>query len=171
MVKATQATPKKRDWKPTFLAKLRDCGNVRLAAEATKIGRQWVYKQRGEDQEFAAAWDEALDEACDLLEAEARRRGLDGTDKPVFHAGEVCGHIREYSDTLLIFLLKGYRPARFRERFDLKHEGQVKLEHGCSLSEKAATDPETAKLACRLLERLTAGTLGTGMAGPAGERR
>jgi hypothetical protein len=27
--------------------------------------------------------------------------------------------IREYSDTLLIFLLKGLRPAKYRERYDV----------------------------------------------------
>jgi len=27
--------------------------------------------------------------------------------------------VREYSDTLLIFLLKGLRPAKYRERYDV----------------------------------------------------
>jgi hypothetical protein len=30
--------------------------------------------------------------------------------------------VREYSDTLLIFLLKGLRPAKYRERYDVAVE-------------------------------------------------
>ena len=35
--------------------------------------------------------------------------------KPVFHKGEQCGVVREYSDTLMIFLLKARDPAKYRE--------------------------------------------------------
>ena len=45
---------------------------------------------------------------CDALEAEARRRAVEGVRKPVFYQGVICGWVGEYSDTLLIFLLKGF---------------------------------------------------------------
>jgi hypothetical protein len=35
---------------------------------------------------------------------------------------QICdepGLVREYSDTLLIFLLNGLRPAKYRERYDV----------------------------------------------------
>ena len=33
----------------------------------------------------------------------------------------------DYSDTLLIFLLKGNRPEKYRERLNVQHEGGVKI--------------------------------------------
>ena len=48
-----------------------------------------------------------------------RRRAIEGVDKPVFHNGKVVGSIREYSDTLLIFALKGSMPSKYRERIDI----------------------------------------------------
>ncbi|MHC5536960.1 hypothetical protein ACYOEI_01645 [Singulisphaera rosea] len=54
----------------------------------------------------------------DTLESEARRRALDGVEKPVFYRGQKCGAIREYSDALLMFLMKAARPERFRESYD-----------------------------------------------------
>ncbi len=49
----------------------------------------------------------------DDLEAELRRRAMEGTEKPVYFRGEECGVIRNYSDALGMFLLKGRRRAVF----------------------------------------------------------
>src|SRR5207249_1300280 len=114
--RGTVGTPKKRDWKPAFVAALRDCGVVRYACTATGVPHTSAYRARVQDEGFRRDWAEALEEACDLLEAEAHRRAVEGVGVPVFHKGEICGHVRTYSDTLLIFLLKGYRPERFRDR-------------------------------------------------------
>jgi hypothetical protein len=35
----------------------------------------------------------------------------------VFYQGEKVGTVQKYSDTLLIFLMKGVRPEKYRERF------------------------------------------------------
>jgi hypothetical protein len=117
----------KKDQAETFLTALRKSGNVSAACRSARIGRQRVYERRESDPEFAAAWDVALDEAVDSLESEGWRRARDGTLKPIFYEGQKCGEIREYSDTLLIFLLKGHRPARFREtvRQEQQHSGEV----------------------------------------------
>jgi len=48
--------------------------------------------------------------------------------KPVYHGGKRVGFIREYSDVLLIFLLKGLRPAKYRER--VEHAGRTDLDIG-----------------------------------------
>jgi hypothetical protein len=74
-----------------------------------------VYVTREKDPEFAAAWEEALEEATDLLEEEARRRAHDGYEEPVYYKGTQCGVITRYSDQLMITLLKAHRPAKFRE--------------------------------------------------------
>jgi len=58
-----------------------------------------------------------------LREEEADRRALDGTKKPVFHKGEICGYIREYSDSLLALQLKAGNPDRYADRSKVEHKG------------------------------------------------
>lgn len=83
-----------------------------------------AYNWREEDPEFAAAWDKAKAIGLDALEDEATRRAFEGTEKPVFHLGSECGTIREYSDTLTIFLLKGGKPEKYRERVSQELTGK-----------------------------------------------
>jgi hypothetical protein len=113
----------KRDWIPGFLAALRDCGNVRAATQAAQVDRSTPYKLRGTDPAFAKAWEDAMDDAADVLEAEARRRATLGVDEPVFYQGVPVGSVKRYSDTLLMFLLKGARPHTYRERTSVEHSG------------------------------------------------
>lgn len=113
-------TKKRRPpWQAPFLDALRSSGNVRLAAKAVAISRKTVYATKARDIAFADDWEDALDEATDLLEEEAWRRAKDGVRRPVFQNGKRVGVVREYSDTLLIFLLKGLRPEKYRDNFDL----------------------------------------------------
>lgn len=83
---------------------------------------------RKNDPEFAEAWLLALEAGNDVLEAEALRRAVDGVDEPVFtQKGELAGHVRKYSDTLLALLLKAHLPEKFRERSEVKHAGTIEL--------------------------------------------
>jgi len=109
-------TVEKGDWKPIFLRELARVGIVGAACKKAKIGRTTAYKVRDEDADFAAAWDAALDDAADDMETEAWRRGKLGVLKPVYQGGKRVGSVREYSDTLLIFMLKGTRPEKYRDR-------------------------------------------------------
>ena len=78
--------------------------------------RDAAYKARERSGQFRAQWDAALDEAADILEAEARRRAVEGWDEPVFQKGEQVGVVRKFSDQLLITLMRADRPARFARR-------------------------------------------------------
>ena len=57
-----------------------------------------------------------------MLEDEAVRRAVDGVRKPIFYKGKpirICGEIvyeTEYSDALLIQLLKAYNPEKFGDK-------------------------------------------------------
>ena len=113
----------RRPWKPLFLDTLRGTGNVRLAASNADVARQVAYRARDSSATFRADWDEALEEARELLEAEARRRAAIGVDEPVFYKGQVVGHIRKYSDNLLMFLLKAHWPEKFRDNYAVEHSG------------------------------------------------
>ena len=99
-----------------FLEALAETASVSRAAELSGIGRARWYACRRRDPAFAAAWDEALDQGTDALEDEAVRRALEGVDKPVFRGNEIVGHLREYSDRLLVLMLKARRPEKFKER-------------------------------------------------------
>ena len=108
---------------PLFLDTLRGTGNVRLATSNADVARQVAYRARDSSATFRADWDEALEEARELLEAEARRRAAIGVDEPVFYKGKVVGHIRKYSDNLLMFLLKAHWPEKFRDNYAVEHSG------------------------------------------------
>ena len=50
--------------------------------------RQWHNHWLENDPDYKAAFQYAYDDAIDLLEAEARRRIVEGIDRPVFHNGK-----------------------------------------------------------------------------------
>lgn len=94
----THPTPKRRrDWRPAFLAAFAATGNVLLSAKGAGIDRSVPYDERRRNPRFAAAWEQAEEDAVQLLEAEARRRAM------------------QTSDVLLMFLLKSRRPAIYRD--------------------------------------------------------
>lgn len=105
--------------KARFLADFALCGNVLRSAVAAGCGRRTVYDWRREDSKFAALYDEAHEDALDRLEEEGRRRAYEGVLEPVVSAGQLVTHVRKYSDTLLITLLKGKRPDTFRDRHEV----------------------------------------------------
>jgi hypothetical protein len=112
--------------KGAMLAALAETGNVSKACAAAEVGRATHYEWLRDDPQYAKDAADAMEHAADLLEEEARRRAHDGVDEPVFYQGEVCGTVRKYSDTLLIFLLKGAKPDKFRERSSVVVEDPVK---------------------------------------------
>jgi len=111
------------EWQPRFLDELASRGLVTRACEAAGIGRRTAYDCRDRDEDFAAAWADALEVAAEAFEAELRRRAIEGVERPVYQSGELVGHIREYSDTLLIFGLKGLKPEKYRDRRAIEHTG------------------------------------------------
>lgn len=117
-----------RRWMRAFLSVLSDTGIVRTACEAAKIARSAAYEAREKDGIFAQAWDDAREMAADLLVEEARRRAYIGDLEPVgFHKGVPGAYVRRYSDTLLIFLIKGARPNEYRDNVKAEIEGNLGL--------------------------------------------
>lgn len=105
-----------------FLEVLGKTANVTEAARSAGIGRMTAYDWRAADEAFAKAWDDALEVSVDALEAEARRRAVEGWEEPVFQGGKDVGTIRRYSDRMLEILLKGHRP-KFRENQRIEVSG------------------------------------------------
>ena len=134
------------DWKPTFLAALRELPVIAHACKAVGIERSTAYRAREADPAFAQAWDEAMEEGIDRAEQEAFRRAVVGYEEPVVHQGRLSylyeryvdddgkeqyrpvldanGQpvpltVRKHSDALLALILKGRRKAVYAERKEL----------------------------------------------------
>ncbi len=110
-LEAGYSYPKDGEWHYTFLANLASTGNVQEACRASGQHPANAYWSRKNDPDFAAKWDEAIDAAVAVLEAEAFRRAL------------------EYSDQLLIFLLKSRKPTVYGNKAEITHREPIKLEH------------------------------------------
>ncbi|MEX0298791.1 MAG: hypothetical protein AB3N28_06955 [Kordiimonas sp.] len=84
-----------------------------VAASKAGAGRRTFYRWRTEDEKFAAAWIEAAAAPQNDLEHEALRRAVKGVEKPVYRGGEIVGHVTDYSDSMLMFLLKAHYPEKY----------------------------------------------------------
>jgi hypothetical protein len=117
----SSVTPEKRR---EFLAALAECGNVSESAETAAVCRRAIYRLREDDEEFREHWRRALEIGTEGLEDEARRRAYRGVEEPVYQGGVLVGKVQKYSDTLLIFLLKGAKPEVYKDRVANKHYGR-----------------------------------------------
>jgi len=141
------ALKRRRDWRPAFLEKLAEHGNITAAAKAAVVDRKTIYKHRANDPKFAEAWDDAIDTAIDRLEMELLKRAAVGekrvrTETVTDADGKVVStkRIEETvkSDTLLIFQLKALRPEKYRDNFNL---GQMVAELAASRDQEPADEP------------------------------
>ena len=127
MANRSARTPEKER---EFLDALAAGLSVTKSSKACGIGRRTVYSWRSADEEFSTAWESAYEQGSDALEDEAYHRAVEGIEKPVgWYQGKPGGTVTEYSDTLLIFLLKGRRPEKFAESRRVHMTGQMKHEH------------------------------------------
>lgn len=94
-----------------FLDNLRKCGIPSHAARACGRGETAFQLERSKNPAFSEAWDWAMRESYLALEAEARRRAVQGVRKPIYYKDEIIDEIVEYSDSLLALLLKANHPA------------------------------------------------------------
>jgi hypothetical protein len=133
-------------WREAFLAALREMPVVQHACDAVGIERSTAYRSRQVDDEFAKAWEEAMEAGVDRAEQEAFRRGVVGFHEPVIDKGHLCfvyerylddaqqeqwrmklddnGQpvpltIRKHSDQLLALILKGRRKQVYAERTEV----------------------------------------------------
>ena len=111
-----------------FLAAFEACSSILKAARWAKVHRsnhyQWL-----EGPAYAAAFQQAERRASRTLEDEAVRRAAEGLRKPVWYKGKIVGYETEYSDTLLVTLLKANNPDKFRDRSssDVNLKGDVTI--------------------------------------------
>ncbi len=134
------------DWKPAFLEALREMPVISHACRVVGISRTHAWRQRHADEEFSAAWDDAMEEGIDRAEQEAFRRAVVGFEEPVIDRGKLAYRferyeapdgseqyrmmldehgqpipltVKKHSDALLALVLKGRRKSVFAERKEL----------------------------------------------------
>lgn len=134
------------DWKPAFLAALREMPVIAHAAKAVGVDRSTAWRARQADEAFAEAWDDAMEEGIDRAEQEAFRRAVVGFEEPVIDKGRLAYRyeryldddgaehyrllldehgqpipltVRKHSDALLGLVLKGRRKSVYAERKEL----------------------------------------------------
>lgn len=108
--KAQASKRKKADWAKRFLALIRTGSPLLHACHQLGIARSTAYTRIRDEPEFKTQYEEAVEYQRDALAKEAFRRAHDGVDEPVFFHGEVCGHVKRYSDSLLMRLLQAKDP-------------------------------------------------------------
>jgi hypothetical protein len=115
---ATDRSAKK--WQRPFLAAYSNSGNLRASALRAQVSRGHVYRALETDAQFRAEFDDAKDEAIELLEATLRQQALSG------------------NTTALIFLLKCLDPATYNERVQISgpRNGPVEMIATMKLSDK-----------------------------------
>jgi hypothetical protein len=98
-----------------FIEALADYGSVRAAANSVGLAPEGAYRLRRQPgaEEFAAAWEAALDHGIRRIEDVAMERALNGVEVPVYSYGKLVGTRVVYNDRLLMFMLRNRLPERF----------------------------------------------------------
>ncbi|MBC9031678.1 hypothetical protein IAG41_04670 [Sphingomonas sp. JC676] len=97
-----------------FIAALAELGVVGTAAKSVGMSPKSAYALRiraGEDSNFAAAWDAAIDMGRFNAIDTGIQRALSGVAVPVFYRGRQIGVRRVFNDSLLIAALRATDPG------------------------------------------------------------
>jgi hypothetical protein len=144
--KARKVRDDKKRNQEKFLAAYAAIGITTKAAKAAGLcpsePYHWLKEEGPHGDEYRSRLAKAEKEAEDALEAEARRRAVDGLKRFKFFKGAPIidpdtvteqnpqgtpYYELEYSDTLLIFLLKGINPEKYRDRQSVDMNSKVEV--------------------------------------------
>jgi hypothetical protein len=108
-----------------FLACYSGCGDVLASSRAARVQRNQHYNWLRNDPTYPERFKQAHALAVRTLEDEAVRRARLGVKRLVMYKGKPCkladgtyAYETEYSDNLLMFLLKAYDRKRFGDKID-----------------------------------------------------
>jgi transposase-like protein len=149
MANRTKFTAEKR---AAFVSALIETGgNVCKAAKVVGLGRESLYQHRAKNEAFRIEWDAAVERSTDVLLGEAMRRAVKGVRKPIYQQAKRVGYVQEYSDSLLMFLIKGRRP-------EFKDSARVEINNAntnTQVTVKEQVEKRTANIRDRLGMDLT----------------
>ena len=116
---APHKAPRKNSITPdrqrAFVAHLAATGIVAEAARHIGASLEALYKLRHKPgaEEFAAAWDEAVERGVLRIEHGALQRAIEGVERPIVSGGKLLGWFRVHNEALVMFLLRQRRPERY----------------------------------------------------------
>lgn len=87
------------NWREVFLAALTEYPVVTHAARQAGVGYRNAYMHRSKDEDFAKAWDEAMEQGVDRAEQEAFNRAIVGFEEPVIYQGRLMYRYERYVAT------------------------------------------------------------------------
>ncbi|MBV8971919.1 MAG: hypothetical protein JO290_06465 [Sphingomonadaceae bacterium] len=105
-------------WTPArqaaFVAALAGGHDVATAAASVGLTPRSAYqlRRRAGAEDFALAWDAALESGALRLTETAIERAIQGERRPIFYRGRQVGERVTHNDRLLITLLKRRRPLK-----------------------------------------------------------
>jgi hypothetical protein len=116
-----------------FLAAYIRCARINQAAETARVAKQSHYNWLEESEEYRQAFRRTHAMIADLAEDACVERAIFGVEKPVLYQGEhVCLNgkplfERQYSDQLLLALLRRLKPQEYREHTAVEISGSLNL--------------------------------------------
>lgn len=119
-----------------FLLSVARTGQLTASAVAVGVARDTVRLLRKADKAFDEQVEQALDQYRDWIDAEIRRRGVEGVVEPIFYQGHLVGWIQKFSDQLAIAHAKAHDP-RYRDRASV----DVTMKGGVMVVPSAPTNP------------------------------
>lgn len=113
-----------------FISMLAASGIVTHAARHIGASQEALYKLRNKagGEEFAAAWDAAVDRGVARLEDCALARAIQGEERMVVSGGRVLGTEVRYNDNLVMFMLRGRRGERYAPDWRMLKPGNAVYE-------------------------------------------
>lgn len=119
--------------KRAFLHAYAEGSTIAKACDLAGVHRlthyDWLKNDGPELAAYRAAFADARERRFEVLEQEARRRAVDGVESTyVGKDGQVYNEIK-YSDTLLIFLMKGEHPEKYRDNYQAQINVQNNFDH------------------------------------------
>lgn len=101
-----------------YLDEWRRTGSPAAAREFIKRDRRTVQMWRARNPVFNAQCESCAEAVVADFEVEAKRRAVEGVERPMVSGGKVVAKVREYSDSLLSLLLRANAPEKYRPRID-----------------------------------------------------
>jgi hypothetical protein len=100
---------------------------IRSAARLSGVSRQSHYEWLRDDPLYREHFERAKRMLADSAEEEVCRRAYRGYDTPVIYRGKITGYYKSYSDALAMFMLKGLKPAVYRDNAPLPIGGPTQI--------------------------------------------
>ena len=127
-------------WAEPYIEALQMHGMEHTAAVTAGTTVRAVRKLIEQHEEFAYAVDAALEASADKVEAEVRRRAIDGVEKGIYYQGDLVATELQYSDSLLLALAKAKRRREFGDKAEISGPGGAPL----TVNIRSFTPPEVA---------------------------